>query len=111
MGAYFWGYFITTLPGGVLSELFGGRRVVGYALGFSGLLTALTPLVAEWSFWAVYVMRVATGLLGVCTHGILFLHHFVINLILLNSFANVFYALGCFFPCVAHSSVKMGTAR
>lgn len=65
LGAFFWGYFITTLPGGALSELFGGRRVVGISLGLSGLLTALTPLAAEWSFWAVYAVRVITGLLGV----------------------------------------------
>lgn len=66
LGAFFWGYFITTLPGGLLAELFGGRRVVGYALGISGVLTALTPWAAEWSFWAVYAVRVITGLLGVC---------------------------------------------
>lgn len=65
IGAFFWGYFITTLPGGILSEWFGGRCVVGFALLLSGLLTAVTPIAAEISFWAVYSVRVITGLLNV----------------------------------------------
>lgn len=46
-------------------EWIGPRTVIGIGLILSGLLTAITPVVADISFWAVYSTRVLTGLLGV----------------------------------------------
>lgn len=74
MGGFFWGYFITTLPGGILAEWFGARRVVGYALMLSAFLTTLTPVAADISFWAVYSIRVVTGLLGVSLHFVCYVY-------------------------------------
>lgn len=65
LGAYFWGYLVTQLPGGLLSEWFGGRHVIGYALALSGVATCLVPISATVSFWLVFVVRVMTGALGV----------------------------------------------
>lgn len=47
-----------------MAEYIGGKAVVGYTIGLSGLLTALTPLSASISFWAVFSIRVMTGILG-----------------------------------------------
>ncbi|EDS26086.1 sialin [Culex quinquefasciatus] len=63
LGAYFYGYLLTSLSGGVLAERFGGRNLVGFTLAVSALLTALTPLAANYGFWAIVANRV---LLGVC---------------------------------------------
>lgn len=66
---------LTSVPGGVLAENLGGKRVLGYSLLFSGLLTALTPLAATWNMWAVWVLRFAQGFIqGVlypCCHNLI----------------------------------------
>ena len=69
LGAYFWGYLITQLPGGILAQWIGPRYVVGYALLISGLITLATPFAADFSFWAVYVLRILVGLIGVSLSG------------------------------------------
>ncbi|XP_055598417.1 sialin-like [Uranotaenia lowii] len=63
LGAYFYGYLVTSLPGGVLAEKFGGRTVVGLTHAVSALVTALTPLAANYGMWAVVINR---ALLGIC---------------------------------------------
>lgn len=32
LGSYFWGYLVTSLPGGLLAEWLGGRVVIGYTM-------------------------------------------------------------------------------
>ncbi|XP_058462887.1 sialin-like [Malaya genurostris] len=75
LGAYFYGYLLTSLPAGVLAERFGGRRLVGYTLSFSAFLTALTPLAATYGLWVIVANR---ALLGICG-GVLYpaLHNLV----------------------------------
>lgn len=58
-----------------MAEWIGARMVIGIGLILSGLLTALTPLAADWSFWAVYSTRILTGLLGVSVNRRLNLLH------------------------------------
>ncbi|XP_041783948.1 sialin-like [Anopheles merus] len=64
LGAYFYGYLISSLPAGIFAERFGGRNMVGLSLAFSALLTALTPLAADNGMWATIANRVALGILG-----------------------------------------------
>uniref|UniRef100_A0A182F445 Major facilitator superfamily (MFS) profile domain-containing protein n=1 Tax=Anopheles albimanus TaxID=7167 RepID=A0A182F445_ANOAL len=64
LGAYFYGYLISSLPAGILAERFGGRGMVGVSLAFSSLFTALTPLAAEWGMWMTIANRVVLGILG-----------------------------------------------
>lgn len=64
LGSFFWGYLISSLPGGVLAERFGGKSVVGYSLFLSCILTALTPLAASINFWVIFCLRFLTGVLG-----------------------------------------------
>ncbi|KAH8355069.1 hypothetical protein KR093_004851, partial [Drosophila rubida] len=74
LGGYFYGYMITSLPGGTLAEMLGGRNVAGYSCLVGGVLTALTPLAASWDKYAVFVLRVLIGLVtGVvypCCHNL-----------------------------------------
>lgn len=65
LGAYFWGYLVTSLPGGLLAEWLGGRAVVGYTLMGSVVCTALTPIAADFSYWLVFTLRLFTGVLAV----------------------------------------------
>lgn len=67
LGAYFYGYMITSLPAGMLAENLGGKPVAGYSCLGAGILTALTPLAASWDKWAVWVLRFAIGFLTVST--------------------------------------------
>lgn len=64
MGAYFWGYLVTSLPAGIMAERFGGRTVVGYALLLSSFLTALSPISADLGFIPFYIIRLAIGISG-----------------------------------------------
>lgn len=65
LGAFFWGYLVTSLLGGAMAERWGGRHVVGISLGLSGLVTGLSPLMAADSFWPIFGARFALGVLGV----------------------------------------------
>ena len=47
------------------AEHFGGKRMVGYTLGVSAVVTALCPLAAEMGAWAIILARVVIGILGV----------------------------------------------
>lgn len=64
LGAYFWGYLITSLPGGLLAERFGGTFVGSISLIGSAVLNALIPLAASWNIWMLYVLRFLIGFFG-----------------------------------------------
>lgn len=61
LGSFFWGYVLTELPGGRLAEIVGGRRVFGYSMLFSSLLTLLTPLASNTHYIAVVILRAVLG--------------------------------------------------
>lgn len=65
LGAYFYGYLITSLPGGVLAERFGAKRIAGWFLMAGAALTALTPVVSTLGVGPVFALRFLTGLSGV----------------------------------------------
>lgn len=64
LGAYFYGYMITSLPAGMLAENFGGKPVAGWSCLGAAALTALTPLAAAWDKWAVFALRFLIGFLS-----------------------------------------------
>lgn len=70
LGAFFVGSCITGLPAGFLCEWFGGKFSTTIALIVSLVMTGLTPIMADWSPWAVYGNRFTVGLAGVsiCFH-------------------------------------------
>lgn len=65
LGGFFYGYLVTSLIGGALAERFGGRHVVGIALLASGILTGISPLIAQDNFLPTFLVRFAIGVFGV----------------------------------------------
>ncbi|EEB14003.1 sialin, putative [Pediculus humanus corporis] len=66
LGCFFWGYICTELPGGRMAEVFGARRIFGYATMCASVLTLVTPLACNISYIAVILLRVVLGfMLGV----------------------------------------------
>lgn len=51
----------------MIAEWFGGKILVGSTIIGCGIVTALIPIGATFSFWVVYVLRIVTGLLAVNT--------------------------------------------
>ncbi|ALC41364.1 CG9864 [Drosophila busckii] len=72
LGGYFYGYMVTSLPGGTIAEMMGPRNVAGYGCLIAAALTALTPLAASWDKYAVFALRVliglVTGVMYPCCH-------------------------------------------
>lgn len=62
-GSFYWGYLLTELPGGRLSEMIGGRRVFGHSMLWASLITAITPLLAFSHYYALVCGRVFLGLM------------------------------------------------
>ena len=62
--SFSYGYILTQVLGGRLSELFGFKRVYGLSLFLSALLTLLSPLAA---FQGVYAFITVRALMGVLT--------------------------------------------
>lgn len=57
---------VTQIPGGWLTDRFGGVRVFGLSMAIASVLTLLTPTCARISVKLVYLLRVILGLPTVC---------------------------------------------
>ena len=66
LGAYFWGYIVTQLPGARLAEMFSAKWVLWVSVMIQVVFTLLTPGAAELSYIAVLVVRFIEGLGAVC---------------------------------------------
>ncbi|RZC43008.1 sialin [Asbolus verrucosus] len=64
LGSYFWGYIITSIPGGFFAEKFGPTRTVMISTLIAGALTLLGPLASSWHYIALIISRFLTGLCG-----------------------------------------------
>lgn len=62
LGAFFYGYVLTQVPGGRLAERVGAKWLYGAGVLTTALLTLLTPLAALNSFHAFVALRVMMGL-------------------------------------------------
>ncbi|CAH0719420.1 unnamed protein product, partial [Brenthis ino] len=63
LSAFYYGYVITHLPGGLLAEKFGGKWTLGISLLCTSLSTLLTPwFVAMGGAIGLFFMRVISGL-------------------------------------------------
>lgn len=47
LGAFFWGYIITPIPGGFVAERFGGKWLFGLGVVLTGILGMLIPIVTS----------------------------------------------------------------
>ncbi|HEY2525418.1 MAG TPA: ACS family MFS transporter [Candidatus Binataceae bacterium] len=60
LSSFFWGYLWFQLPGGLLADRFGGKRVLGAGVALWSIATFLTPA-ATVSFGLLLLMRGALG--------------------------------------------------
>jgi len=62
LGAFFYGYVLTQIPGGILAERYGAKWMFGISILITALLSLLVPLAAQWSFLAFFLTRFGQGL-------------------------------------------------
>ena len=62
LGAFSYGYILTQIPGGYLSEKYGGKWVFGIGTAMNVLLTILSPIIVKLSKTLFIVTRVVQGL-------------------------------------------------
>ncbi|XP_035743008.1 putative inorganic phosphate cotransporter [Vespa mandarinia] len=63
LSAFYWGYIITHLPGGLLAERFGGKYSLGLGILSTAVTTLLTPVAVKWGgATALIVLRFLMGL-------------------------------------------------
>ncbi|CAK8673452.1 unnamed protein product [Clavelina lepadiformis] len=62
LGAFFYGYIVTQIPGGYLASKFGGKLLLGGGVLCTSLLTLLTPIAARTSFALLIVVRILEGI-------------------------------------------------
>ncbi len=60
LGAFFWGYIVTQIPGGWISTKIGPRRVIAVSMVITGIMACLTGLVQ--TLPALITVRVIMGL-------------------------------------------------
>lgn len=65
LGAYFWGFVISNIPGAAVAERFGPRKAVTVSFSLSALLTLLGPLCAKAHPFVLIGTRFLIGILGV----------------------------------------------
>ncbi|XP_035682535.1 sialin-like isoform X2 [Branchiostoma floridae] len=68
LGAYYYGYIITQVVGGVLEQKLGGKIVYGTGILAIAALDALGPVASRTSPWAMFAVRFTMGLVS----GVLF---------------------------------------
>nr|XP_057904011.1 sialin [Doryrhamphus excisus]XP_057904012.1 sialin [Doryrhamphus excisus] len=62
LGAFFFGYLCTQIPGGYLSGHYGGSIFLGLGVLGTAALTILTPLAAQWGPYWLFALRALEGL-------------------------------------------------
>lgn len=62
LGAFFYGYIITQIPGGYFASKMGGKLLLGYGILGTALFTLLTPIAADLGAVPLIVLRALEGL-------------------------------------------------
>ena len=68
LGAFFYGYIFTQIPGGYLATKFGGKRIFLIGIAATSVMTLLTPFLTHRGIGFLITTRVLEGLFEVCTH-------------------------------------------
>uniref|UniRef100_UPI003AAB7B69 sialin n=1 Tax=Centroberyx gerrardi TaxID=166262 RepID=UPI003AAB7B69 len=61
LGAFFFGYLLTQVPGGYLSGHYGGTAFLGGGVLGTAALTMLTPWAAQWGSYWLFALRALEG--------------------------------------------------
>lgn len=62
LSAFYYGYIITHLPGGILSQKFGGKHTMGFGILSTAIFTLMTPFVSKMGSTSLTVLRFIEGL-------------------------------------------------
>ncbi|XP_033727746.1 sialin-like [Pecten maximus] len=62
LSSFFYGYVATQILGGYLATKFGGKRIFGYGVLVTAVLSLVTPVVARVGTWALITVRIIEGL-------------------------------------------------
>ncbi|KAG8225770.1 hypothetical protein J437_LFUL005729 [Ladona fulva] len=61
LGAFYWSYVVSLVPGALLARQFGAKMVFGAANGLTAMLALVTPYAARTSFVFLILVRVLQG--------------------------------------------------
>ncbi|XP_028161269.1 sialin [Ostrinia nubilalis] len=64
LSCYFWGYFVSQVPGARVAELFSAKWVMFFSVGINVICTLLTPVMAQAHYAAAVIMRIGEGIGG-----------------------------------------------
>ncbi|XP_066463914.1 vesicular glutamate transporter 1 [Eleutherodactylus coqui] len=67
-GSFFWGYIVTQIPGGYISQKFAANRVFGFAIVATSTLNMLIPSAARVHYGCVIFVRILQGLVEGVTY-------------------------------------------
>lgn len=67
LSAFFWGYVVLQIPGGLLADKFGGKYVLGFGILGSSIFTLLIPVAAKAGYGWLLATLVTKGLTEVCS--------------------------------------------
>uniref|UniRef100_A0AAA9T9G5 Solute carrier family 17 member 8 n=2 Tax=Bos TaxID=9903 RepID=A0AAA9T9G5_BOVIN len=67
-GSFFWGYIVTQIPGGFISNKFAANRVFGAAIFFTSTLNMFIPSAARAHYGCVMCVRILQGLVEGVTY-------------------------------------------
>src|SRR6218665_551431 len=63
LAAFFYGYITTQIPGGILAQRFGGKRLLLFGIAWTAVLTTLTPALTRiGDFPALVTTRILEGI-------------------------------------------------
>lgn len=62
--SYFWGYFVSQIPGARIAENFSAKYVMLFSVAINVVCTILTPLAANIHYLAMIAMRIGEGIGG-----------------------------------------------
>ncbi|XP_017490862.1 PREDICTED: putative inorganic phosphate cotransporter [Rhagoletis zephyria] len=76
LSSFFWGYCLTQIPGGQLSQRFGGKVMLLFSIGMSGVLALFTPISARLGDWQLicalrFLQGFCQGVIYPSTHTLL----------------------------------------
>lgn len=67
LSSFFWGYVLSQIPGAMMARRWGGKRVFGFGVLGTSVLTMALPWCAQW-LWLLYCVRALMGLLEAVTY-------------------------------------------
>ncbi len=70
LASLYYGYVLTQIPGGLLAERYGGKRVMGYGILVTSVFTLLTPIAARTHYYALIFVRFVEGTVRVSSTSI-----------------------------------------